>query len=52
VSTAWRGTRAPTDGADAWRALGADLVMLYPTYRILDFADQVDLPRRFKEVAG
>jgi probable F420-dependent oxidoreductase len=38
--------------ADGWRALGADLVMLYPMYRIVDFADQVDLLRRFKEVAG
>src|SRR5262249_3473559 len=38
--------------ADGWRALGADLVMLYPMYRIPDFADQIALLRRFKEVAG
>ena len=38
--------------ADAWRALGADLVMLYPMYRILDFADQIELLRRFKEAVG
>jgi len=38
--------------ADGWRALGADLVMLYPMYRIPDFADQIKTLRRFKEVAG
>jgi probable F420-dependent oxidoreductase len=38
--------------ADGWRALGADLVMLYPMYRILDFAGQIELLRRFKEVTG
>jgi len=38
--------------ADGWRALGADLVMLYPMYRIPDFADQIETLRRFKEVAG
>jgi probable F420-dependent oxidoreductase len=38
--------------ADGWRRLGADLVMLYPMYRIPDFADQIDTLRRFKEVAG
>jgi probable F420-dependent oxidoreductase len=38
--------------ADGWRRLGADLVMLYPMYRIPDFADQIETLRRFKEVAG
>jgi hypothetical protein len=38
--------------ADGWRALGADLVMLYPMYRIPDFADQIETLRRFKEVAN
>jgi hypothetical protein len=38
--------------ADGWRSLGADLVMLYPMYRIPDFADQIELLRRFKEAAG
>jgi probable F420-dependent oxidoreductase len=38
--------------ADGWRALGADLVMLYPMYRIPDFADQIETLRRFKEVAS
>jgi probable F420-dependent oxidoreductase len=38
--------------ADGWRQLGADLVMLYPMYRIPDFADQIETLRRFKEVAG
>jgi hypothetical protein len=38
--------------ADGWRRLGADLVMLYPMYRIPDFAEQIETLRRFKEVAG
>jgi probable F420-dependent oxidoreductase len=38
--------------ADGWRALGADLVMLYPMYRIPDFAEQIETLRRFKEVVG
>ncbi|HZN30166.1 MAG TPA: TIGR03619 family F420-dependent LLM class oxidoreductase, partial [Xanthobacteraceae bacterium] len=38
--------------ADGWRRLGADLVMLYPMFRIPDFADQIETLRRFKEVAG
>src|SRR5262245_27750906 len=40
------------DAADGWRRLGADLVMLYPMYRIPDFADQIETLRRFKEVAA
>jgi probable F420-dependent oxidoreductase len=37
--------------ADGWRKLGADMVMLYPMYRIPSFADQIETLRRFKEVA-
>jgi len=38
--------------ADGWRRLGADLVMLYPMYRIPKFEDQIETLRRFKEVAS
>ena len=38
--------------ADGWRKLGADMVMLYPMYRIPKFEDQVETLRRFKEVAS
>ncbi len=38
--------------ADGWRKLGADMVMLYPMYRIDTFDDHIDMLRRFKEVAG
>lgn len=38
--------------ADGWRKLGADMVMLYPMYRIPSFDDQIATLRRFKEVAG
>src|SRR5262245_18785060 len=37
--------------ADGWRRLGADIVMLYPMYRIASFADQIETLRRFKEAA-
>jgi probable F420-dependent oxidoreductase len=37
--------------ADGWRRLGADMVMLYPMYRIPDFDQQIETLRRFKEVA-
>jgi probable F420-dependent oxidoreductase len=37
--------------ADGWRKLGADMVMLYPMYRVPKFDDQVETLRRFKEVA-
>jgi probable F420-dependent oxidoreductase len=40
------------DAADGWRRLGADMVMLYPMYRIAKFDDQIETLRRFKEVAG
>ncbi len=39
-------------GADGWRRLGADIVMLYPMYRIPRFDDQIETLRRFKEVAS
>ena len=38
--------------ADGWRRLGADLVMLYPMYRIRDLDDHIETLRRFKEVAS
>ena len=38
--------------ADSWRRLGADMVMLYPMYRIPRFDDQIETLRRFKEVAN
>jgi probable F420-dependent oxidoreductase len=38
--------------ADGWRKLGADIVMLYPMYRIEKFDDQIETLRRFKEVAS
>lgn len=37
--------------ADGWRRLGADMVMLYPMYRIPKFEDQIETLRRFKDVA-
>lgn len=38
--------------ADGWRRLGAGYAMLYPMFRRPKFDDQVDILRRFKEVAG
>jgi probable F420-dependent oxidoreductase len=38
--------------ADRWRRLGADMVMLYPMYRIPRFDDQIETLRRFEEVAS
>lgn len=38
--------------ADGWRKLGADMVMLYPMYRIPKFEDQIEILRRFKDVAS
>jgi probable F420-dependent oxidoreductase len=37
--------------ADGWRKLGAHMVMLYPMYRVPKFEDQIEILRRFKEVA-
>ena len=38
--------------AEGWRRLGADMVMLYPMYRAAKFEAQIEILRRFKEVAG
>ncbi len=38
--------------ADGWRKLGADMVMLYPMYRVPKFEDQIEILRRFKDVAS
>src|SRR6476660_10497454 len=46
---------APQDwaaAADGWRQLGADMVMLYPMYRISNFDGHIETLRRFKEVAS
>jgi len=40
------------EAADGWRRLGADMVMLYPMYRIPDFDQQIETLRQFKDVAG
>jgi probable F420-dependent oxidoreductase len=37
--------------AHGWRRLGADMVMLYPMYRITNVDDHIETLRRFKEVA-
>jgi probable F420-dependent oxidoreductase len=37
--------------ADGWRRLGAQMVMLYPMYRIPSFDQQIETLRRFKDVA-
>jgi probable F420-dependent oxidoreductase len=37
--------------ADGWRRLGADMVMLYPMYRITNGDDHIEILRRFKEIA-
>lgn len=36
----------------AWRRLGAGNVMLYPTYDLPGLAAQIDLLRRFKDIAA
>jgi len=38
--------------AQGWRKLGAQIVMLYPTYRITSFEAQIETLRQFKDVAG
>jgi probable F420-dependent oxidoreductase len=53
----WLGVHDPDPqawaaAALAWRKLGAQMVMLYPRYRIPKFDDQIETLRRFKEVAG
>jgi probable F420-dependent oxidoreductase len=37
---------------DGWRRLGADMVMLYPMYRIARIEDHIETLRRFKEVVS
>jgi hypothetical protein len=36
--------------AVGWRRLGAEIVMLYPMYRIATFDEQIETLRRLKEV--
>jgi probable F420-dependent oxidoreductase len=38
--------------ADGWRKLGADIVMLYPMYRVPKVDDLIETLRQFKEVAS
>ncbi len=38
--------------AEAWRRLGAGMVMFYPMYRIATFDEQIETLRRFKEVVA
>jgi probable F420-dependent oxidoreductase len=38
--------------ADGWCGLGAQIVMLYPMYRITSFDGQIETLRRFKDVVG
>jgi probable F420-dependent oxidoreductase len=54
---AWLGTddhdpQAWGAAAEAWRKLGAQMVMLYPRNRIPGFDKQIETLRRFKEVAA
>jgi probable F420-dependent oxidoreductase len=44
--------QAWASAAEGWRRLGADMVMLYPMYRIRSLDDHIASLRRFKEVAG
>jgi len=36
----------------AWRRLGASIAMLYPVYELEGLDAQIDLLRRFKDVAS
>ena len=38
--------------AEGWRRLGADMVMLYPMFRMPRFEQLIETLRRFKEVAS
>ena len=40
------------EAAAGWRRLGAQMVMLYPMYRMATFDEQIETLRRFKEVAS
>ena len=53
---AWLRTHSPDPqvwaaAADGWRRLGAEMVMLYPMYRITSVDAHIETLRRFKEVA-
>jgi alkanesulfonate monooxygenase SsuD/methylene tetrahydromethanopterin reductase-like flavin-dependent oxidoreductase (luciferase family) len=37
------------EAADGWRRLGAQMVMLYPRYRVPTFDEQIETLRRFKD---
>ena len=36
----------------AWKRLGAGIAMLYPTYDLPDFASQIDLLQRFRDIVA
>ena len=38
--------------AQGWRRLGADMVMLYPMFRVPKFEEQIETLRQFKDVAS
>lgn len=38
--------------AQGWKRLGAQMVMLYPMYRMPNFDQQIEILRLFKEVAA
>jgi probable F420-dependent oxidoreductase len=38
--------------AEGWKRLGAKMVMMHPMFRTPDFDGQIEMLRRFKEVAG
>ncbi|HKV15169.1 MAG TPA: LLM class F420-dependent oxidoreductase [Reyranella sp.] len=40
------------DAAQGWQRLGAQMVMLYPMYRMPKLDEQIETLRRFKDVAG
>ena len=53
----WTRMQAPNPdawaaAAQAWRRLGANMVMLYPMYRMPSFDEQIATLRRFKDVAS
>ena len=37
------------EAADGWRRLGAQMVMLYPMYRLPTFDEQIETLQRFKD---
>ncbi len=40
------------EAADGWRSLGADMAMLYPMWQVNGVDGQIEILRRFKDVAG